>query len=508
MSNTHTPEFKRSAQEILDGLGDYVTSENKVNQDITGPYRYGGQPIPVTPVASVHRPIDGDRPCLATNPMAVGLDIFKQEVEDRRLLAKAKVGAKATVGDTEMTVAEMEHRRKLIPKYIEFLKAYLVVLQRAESERDRRLDQAKKEGEQMAKEALASLGTSKAAGEAATFVKTLQASHLRDNQFDLVLQHQHARQRAESMLEQLEEQLGLIDSAKTNANSAIVEPFEDVPPTPTVEEGKPKKTVQEILCESTPGPASIYSKLAKMTKGLLASTDPSAPGSYLIAGVKGPGLPKVELYGKDILQRFHDMYETLIRYQTAMDRFNLEVSFVGGDGNTWIMQDELVRKEQCGRFVTFLTALESSHSKAETNFKAYQKGVEQEVERRTKQLERTHEKEDKIAARIHVETNNQRALDRIKSEPTESEQATLDAQIQLEKAQEAARKRKQDGEKATLTAELDEYRKMHTPELILCPEFDLAALKNLRVDYDANMRVNQRRRAPANAQKWVMCESI
>jgi len=507
-------EHKRCAQEVLDGLGDYALETNRLVQEIsTNPYgsRYGNDNYShygTKPIARVYRAKEGERPVLDSNPMTEGVQIFERGRADRAALARAKIVATGTVGDVDMTVAEMEHRRKLNPRMVKFLKAYLEVLQRAEAERDRRLDLAKQEGERLAKEAMASLGTSKAAAEAATFMKSIQGGHMRDNQYDMVLQHQHARQRAEKLLEVIEEQTSLLDSAKTNANSAIQEPFPEPPAIPERTDGEPAKTVQAILCEASPGPASIYSKLEKMTSGLRASTDEPRAGSYTIAGVKGPGLPRVELYGKDIFQRFCDMFELLVRYQTAMDRFNLDVSFIGGDGKQWLMQDELVRKAQEYNYNQFLSVLETSHREATKEFKTKTEEMEHEISSRTERLDNRHKKDNTATKMEQTRLDNERAMAAIKNPLTESEQATLAAHVELERVQEQARLRHQVAEKDALVKELAEYRRLNTPEMVMCPEFDLAALKKLRVDYDANCKVNQRRRAPANAQRWVPTSSI
>ena len=513
MSNQNV--HNRCAQEILDGLGDYTQASQKLLQElgVNSWSRYDQHDqhychYNTKAVARVYQPKQGDRPVLDVNPMAEGLQIFESERADRAALARAKIAARGMVGDVEMSVAEMEHRRKLNPRMVRFLKVYLEVLQRAEAERDRRLELAKLEGERLAKEAMASLGTSKAAAEAATFMKSIQSGHMRDNNFELVFQHQHARQRAEKLLEEIEEQTALLDAAKTNANSSILEPFPEPPALPSRVDGEPAKTVQAILCEASPGPASIYSKLQKMTDGLRSSTDEPRAGSYTIAGVKGPGLPRVELYSKDIFQRFCDLFELLIRYQTAMDRFNLEVSFVGGDGHVWLMQDELVRKEQSTRFSDFLTALETSHRNATKDFKAKTDAMEDYILERTDNLDRCHQKEDTKAKMEQTRRDNDRALAAIKNPLSETERATQDAKVELERVQEQARKRHQESEKTALVKELAEYRRLHTPEMVVCPEFDLSALKKLRSDFDANCKVNQRRRAPANAQRWVPTSAI
>ena len=512
MSNN--PEHTRCAQEVLDGLGDYTLDMSRLVQEISkNPYgsSYGSEAYGhygTKPVATVYQPKDGSRPVLDRNPMTEGIDIFESERKDRAGLARAKIVASGTVGDVEMTVAEMEHRRKLNPIMTKFLKAYLEVMQRAEAERDRRLGQAKQEGEHLAKEAMASLGTSKAAGEAATFMKSIQGGHIRDNNYELVLQHQHARERAEKLLESIDEQTSLLDSAKTNANSAILEPFPEPPSIPDRKEGEAVKTVQSILCDASPGPASIYSKIEKMTVGLRASTDESRPASYTIAGVKGPGLPSVELYSKDIFQRVFDLFELLVRYQTAMDRFNLDVTFMGGDGQNWLMQNELVRKSQCYRYNHFIAALENSHREAVKDFKTKTDDMLADISLRTERLDFRHKKEDTNAKMVQTRLDNDRALAAIKNPLTETEQTTLAAHVELERVQEQARIRRQLAEKEELVKELDEYRRLNTPEMVMCPEFDLDALKKLRTDYDANCKVNQRRRAPANAQRWIPVSAI
>ena len=122
------------------------------------------------------------------DPLRTVLGLFKSDTFDRTSLAVSKVIARYDVGETTMTVSEMEHRRKLTPKFIAFLQSYIKILVEAETEEANAIELTKKDAEAMAREALASLGSAKGASDAAAFVKSVVAGHMRDNQFNLVKQ--------------------------------------------------------------------------------------------------------------------------------------------------------------------------------------------------------------------------------------------------------------------------------------------------------------------------------
>ena len=118
----------RCAQEILDSLGDKRTSLVKIHDDCnTSCYNSSDckHKLAFTQLASLETTVE------VRDNLGLFFKFLADETSDRLALAKAKVRATATVGDVEMTVSEMENRRKLIPKYMGFLKKYIQTIGKA-----------------------------------------------------------------------------------------------------------------------------------------------------------------------------------------------------------------------------------------------------------------------------------------------------------------------------------------------------------------------------------------
>ena len=495
----HTTQ--RCAQEILDGLQDRTNEITKITGDINNvrsTYNFSDGEAHIAHMVKGDPDEDHEFP-FKDDPLRTVLGLFKSDTFDRTSLAVSKVIARYDVGETTMTVSEMEHRRKLTPKFIAFLQSYIKILVEAETEEANAIELTKKDAEAMAREALASLGSAKGASDAAAFVKSVVAGHMRDNQFNLVKQCE--RSVAEGLLEELEEQLALLESARTNANSTSVEPFNMPPPLAcpigSTPDG-PSKTVQEILCAASPGPASLYSKMDKLSQGLRTSHSPNVgPGTYVIAGVNGPGRRKVELYNKDVIQRYREWFELLIRYQVALDRLNLEVTFIGGDEMTWMMQWELIRQSQTIHFSPFLSACESQLRDVKKAVSDCNRNVDDYVRTKKMNLSSSHERTNLEAAKVK------------KRQPSteDEDDVARQARIQLETAHVTMRLQRQAKEKDALEKEVLSYRKSNTAHLTTVPDLE-ECLIDLRKTHDANSKVNRRRRAPANAQRSVLCSSL
>ena len=479
----HTP----SAQELLDSLVDHRTEfESVLNGFQHQHYRRGGSPPKYVMAATQ---VAGQKVIL-TDGLEKMLTILSNEASDRLELAFAKIAARAMVGDKEMTASEMEHLRKLLPTYIGFLKRYIDVIKSAERKTETHLQTVRAAGADMAKEALSSLGSAKGGGDAHAFVRSIQEGHSRDNQYILDTQ-QNGLRRATEKLEEMEELLGNLDSAKTNANSSLVAPFPRPPPMRESTADEPIKTVQDILCESTKGPASYYAKLAKLSSGVCVSSE-SGPGKYVVARIKGPGLCQ-KLCGFDILQRYNDWFFQLIRYKTAMDRLNLEVRFVGGDGKTYTQTEELIRHDQSQQLDQCITVVEAQLREATNTRDQNHSDIE------TREV---HQRE-KLTANHRNELSGVRKG----NAPRDEDDVTKAAREALEAAHRTSMTTRHQKEVETLEQQLGEYRREQWCELVTLDGLD-ARLKQLRTDYDANLKYNRRRRAPANSQKRVPCAEL
>lgn len=512
----------RCAQEILDGLPDHTTAFEEVlvrlGSGRTG--YYGQSTVEEARVAKAVNTASHDaggslNENVVSDELTPALKHLETERSDRESLAVAKVKGVGTVGEHEMSVSRMEHLRKALPVYIKFLKAYLTVVERAETEHAGHVSTTEEKGTQMAREALSSLGTSKGGADAHAFVKSIQAGHVRDNQFKVVT-HRDGKMRATKELERVEELIGLLDASKTNANAAISEPFGQVEPlvhaASDVEGGR--KSVQEILCASTSGPASLYAKLDKISKGMVTSADTGHPGSYVIAGVDGPGLRRVELCRYDILQRYRDWFELLIRYKTAMDRLNLQVKFVGGDGKEITMQDELVRHDQSPRLGRLLDKCLTQINEARSSVTNVNADIEKRELTKQDDLERRHKRETREASdarktpRVHHEGSVvSRGREREQAGTPSEDEATVAARRALEAAEDQARIARQQSEMTILKEQLGKYRKDNWQTLVIADGIE-DRLNELKTAHDSNQKVNRRRRAPANAQTWVACRDI
>ena len=259
MATTHNP----SAQEMLDGLVDHRYAFQRLSNALMTQgsyYSRGRDALPYAVMATTH--VDGQEVQL-TDGLTPVLDVLAKEAEERLELAYAKIAANAVIGDRSYSASEMEHLRKLLPMYISFLQKYIEVMKSAERTMETHLQQVRSAGSDMAKEALSSLGSAKGAGDAHAFVRSIQEGHSRDNQYTLETQPR-GLERATQKLEEMEELLGQLDAAKTNANSVLVAPFPRPSPIPPIVGNEPTKTVQAVLCESTKGPASYYAKLSKL----------------------------------------------------------------------------------------------------------------------------------------------------------------------------------------------------------------------------------------------------
>ena len=516
----------RCAQEILDGLPDHTTAFEEVLVRLGGGRPHAtcwGHPAgEATRVAKAvntasHEAGVSLNEHVVSDELTPALKHMETERSDRESLAVAKVKGCGTVGEDEMSVSRMEHLRKAVPVYIKFLKAYLTVVERAETEHARHVSTTEEKGTQMAREALSSLGTSKGGADAHAFVKSIQAGHVRDNQFK-VITHRDGKIRATKELERVEELIGLLDASKTNANAAISEPFGKLEPlehaAPDVDGGR--KSVQEILCASTSGPASLYAKLDKISKGMVTSADTGQPGSYVIAGVDGPGLRRVELCRYDILQRYRDWFELLIRYKTAMDRLNLQVKFVGGDGKEITMQDELVRHDQSSRLGRLLDKCLTQINEARSSVTNVNADIEKRELTKQDDLDRRHKRETRQASddrkthRVHHEgsaVSRGRGGEREMASTPSEDEATVAARRALEAAEDQARIARQQSEMTILNDQLGKYRKDNWQTLVIVDGIE-DRLKEIKTAHDSNQKVNRRRRAPANAQTWVACRDI
>ena len=483
-----------SAQELLDGLRDHeIEFTQNLNRMSSSTYSRRDpetdEIIPHQRVATwVIEGIGEDHEL--TNGLLLGLQILDREAMDRLSLAKAKIAASGSVGEKEMTTSEMEHLRKLLPSYISFLQTYISVLKKCETVQEAKLQDIRASGNTMAKEALASLGSAKQAGDAPAFVRSIQEGHARDNQYQLVTQS-NAERRANDKLDELDDLLGLLDSAKTNANSAIVAPFPDVSPLRVPEDGEAKKSVQQILCESSPGPASYYAKLNKLRAGLCLSTDGGA-GKYVIAGIKGPGLRDPVMARFDVLQRYNDWFYQLIKYRTAMDRFNLQVRMTCGDSCVRTMSEELIRWSQSPRRQNLLQTCEIQIRCAKSTVKENHRNIES-----SEKLNRL----DLIARQKREKT-------KFRSGAPEGEDASMKtAREALEQAHRTSMETKHQKQRDELESELRENRRTQWLTLKMVDGIE-DSLTQARADLDANNKVNARRRAPANSQTWVACVDI
>ena len=135
----------------------------------------------------------------------------------------------------------------------------------------------------------------------------------------------------------------------------------------------------------------------KITKGMVIGADTGLPGSYVVAGVDGPGLRRVELCRYDILQRYRDWFELLIRYKTAMDRFNLQVKFVGGDGQEITMQNELVRHDQSSRLGQLITTCLGQINSSRSSVERTNAEIEKRETTKPDDLDRRHKRENRDA---------------------------------------------------------------------------------------------------------------
>ena len=496
----------RCAQEILDGLSDHTTAFEDCHSRLQGRggrYSIVSSKLAVAVNAASHASSSHETGDLLSDELTVAMEHLDNEHSDRASLAIAKVLASGEVGDETMSVGKMEHLRKALPVYIRFLRAYLEAIERGERELAAHVAATEEKGTQMARDALASLGTSKGASDAHAFVKSISTGHVRDTQFKFIV-HRDGKSRATKEMERVEDLIGFLDSAKTNANSAACEPFGNVEPTPDapVDVSGGRKTVQEILCASTSGPASLYSKMEKITRGLAISSESGSTGRYIVAGIEGPGLCRVELYRHDILQRFKDWFDLLIRYKTAMDRFNLEVKFVGGDGKTYTIQEELIRHEQSSRLTPFITTCMEQVTSARSNVERNNSSIVDRESRLLTDLQKKHKHENVEALNARRKTTRGRT-----SVVLPEDEATTAAKVSLERAEDQARAAKHQNETANLHKETDQYRKDNFLTLVVFPGIE-DRLKTIQKDIDANQKVNRRRRSPANAQKWVACQDI
>jgi len=504
----------RCAQEILDGLVDHTNAFKTSMARLRGGQQgyYGSENIESAVIAKAVNAASAKGAEHVSDELTPALAHLEADRSDRESLANAKVIGRGAVGDETMTVSRMEHLRKALPFYLRFLKAYLSTVERAETEHSQHVATTDDKGTQMAREALSSLGTSKGASDAHAFVKSIQAGHVRDNQYK-VITHRDGKIRATKELERVEDLIGLLDAAKTNANAAICEPFANTDPVSSaahdVDGGR--KSVQEILCASTSGPASLYAKMDKITKGMVTSADTGNPGSYVVAGVDGPGLRRVELCRYDILQRYRDWFELLIRYKTAMDRFNLQVKFVGGDGCEITMQNELVRHDQADRLGQLLTTCIGQINTSRSSVERGNAEIEKRETAKLDELERRHKRENRDShdsRRRGVSTlaNGRQAGREDMTTPLEDE-ATSQARRVLEAAEDQARLARQQSEMTVLKDQLSKYRNDNWQKLVIVDGIE-DRLKVLQNAHEANQKVNRRRRAPANAQTWVACRDI
>jgi len=510
-ASSQNDDHKRCAQEVLDGVRDYtceiarltqnlnyssptdgVSGNSRAYQSSVHPETLVAKVISAPPGSSIENPIK-------ENHLANGLELFSQETADREALAISKTTGTGVVGGLVMTVSEMEHRRKLTPLLISFCSRYLEILGQAEQEEADLLAATKTSGEAMAKEAIASLGSSKGASDAATFVKTLQGSHQRDNQYKLVA-FPNSREKIERLLSESEDLLAELDAARTNANASVMEPFEMPKPFGIPSDDEPRKSVQSILCESSPGPASIYAKLEKITNSLCTSGTPSSSSksvtNLVIAGVEGPGLRKVTLASKNPADQFVGLFQNLIRYKKALDRLNLDVSFKGGDGTIYRMQSELIRCDIQHRLDGFLGSVKIQLDKASSYVTRNNNQIEEKIDSDMKSLQAKHEKENR-----DITLSNRRNI------PLDEPENDRVSREQLEAAHTQIRLQRQKREMDELASVSEKYRNDHFVHMVTVPDLD-TGIKSLMDKSAANKKVNQRRRAPANAQRWVSCAEL
>nr|QDY51916.1 hypothetical protein 1_301 [Mimiviridae sp. ChoanoV1] len=557
------------AQEMLSGLYDhqeqFKTLISKLNLNERKIYNYDNE---LEPLENIYVALDSkkDDTREITDGLSKGLDILNREAEERTLLATAKVVAKSMVSEKEMTTSQMEHLRKLIPKYLEFLRNYVSMIKSGEKMVRSKMSEVKIEGNEMARETLSTLGNNKKASEAHAFLKSIQDGHMRDNTYTLVTQD-NAESRIYAKMEELQDLSGQLDAAKTNANSSLVMPFPEPLKIRVPEEGEAKKTVQQILCESTPGPASLYSKLDKLAKGLCLSHN-MGPGKYVVAGMKGPGLSKPILPRFDILQRYNDWFMLLIKYKTAMDRYNLTITFKCGDGKLRTMTEELIRVSQTEKLESILNCCDTQIKACKKSVKTNNAKVEDFISLKKSNLKRKHKKEDdelyeslydvesdedddeeeiitkqslNVEDYISLKKSNlkrkhkkeddeldeslydvesveddeeediitkqfQKSLNEIKIKKLQEKQVKetekLNNEIKLKKLEE-----KHSKETEELNSELDKYYKQNWMTYKVVPGLKEKIIQ-IRKDLHENKRVNARRRAPANATTWVACKDI
>jgi len=270
-----------------------------------------------------------------------------------------------------------------------------------------------------------------------------------------------------------------------------VAPFPEVTPIRSPDDGEAKKSVQQILCESSPGPASYYAKLQKIRNGLCLSTSGGA-SKYVIAGIKGPGLRDPVMASFDVLQRYNDWFYQLIKYRTAMDRFNLLVEMTGGDSLVRTMTEELIRSSQAPRLQTLISLCEEQLRSANTSVMDNHSSIEMTELRRRQELETRHTRE----------------LTRLTSGAPEGEDPSMKvAREALEQAHRTSMETKHQKQTDELETELREYRRCHWMTLKMVDGLKESLVK-IRADFDANAKMNGRRRAPANSQTWVACADI
>ena len=218
-------------------------------------------------------------------------------------------------------------------------------------------------------------------------LKKMKQHYLSENKIELQMVRDGIS-KAQKDLERVTDMLSKINASKTNCNSNIVEPFELPEPIRYVEGNEPFKTAQEILCMCNRN-SKIYHKMEQYEQGISfygENHQLSENPEFYIAVICQRGIQQVKLYEKDILQQYRDNIDQLVRYQTILDRLNLEVKFTGYDGKEVSIAEDLIRNSQVDKYKRLLSACENQQNAARQLVSTKEEEIEGYVDSQQKAL--------------------------------------------------------------------------------------------------------------------------
>lgn len=226
------------------------------------------------------------------------------------------------------------------------------------------------------------------------YLRNMKQYYLDENKIEFKIPKDGVK-KAQKELERVTEMLGNINASKTNCNSNIVEPFELPEPIPEVKEGEPYKTAQEILCLCNSN-SKLYKKLSKYKDGIKFNREEEDVGSgpvFYIACIQQKGVKTVSLYEKDIIQQYKDNIELLIKYNTILDRINLEVKFRGFDEVETSITEDLIRDSQLERYHDLIYNCETQLATAKNTVDTKNQEISDHINTELSEIMNEYEKE-------------------------------------------------------------------------------------------------------------------